>query len=242
MQRDMATFRLTEAAGTENRAAFEAWADATLQRATATAASDSPLVVDLSALVDLRASVDASPPEPATAPPSRELSEEERRRDWQRGVVSRAFGREWPTMSPMAEGTGSAPEPLGTIEDLRRVVQNATAAAAPRTPQATMDDLQREERRALEGSTAVPQPRTQRAALLDLTRETVTRTIERRTAVPEPLPQLLTVEGRTPVPERRSLVEVLRSHSNQTQNRHQIMEEEEKEEETTIRPRIFFER
>ncbi|KAJ7771502.1 hypothetical protein B0H16DRAFT_1513724 [Mycena metata] len=89
----------------DGRAAFEAWADATLQRATATAASDVPVVVDLSTLVDVRAptapptTAPAPPPTTvaSTAPPPRELSEEERRRDWQRGLVnaaSRTLGRD----------------------------------------------------------------------------------------------------------------------------------------------------
>ncbi|KAJ7184446.1 hypothetical protein C8R46DRAFT_1064093 [Mycena filopes] len=123
------------------RAAFEAWADATLERATATAtAADAPVVVDLSALVNLR-----GPTAPPTAAPAsattttvgagsaapRELSEEERRRDWQRGAGRSEREREsWPsfgyygprtiervTAQPALEGESAST----TLEDALRV-------------------------------------------------------------------------------------------------------------------------
>lgn len=97
-------------AGDDGRA-FEAWADATIQRATATASSDAPVMLDLSALMTASTL-------PAESP-ILELSEEERRRDWQRDVlatsrVSRTFGREWPPVT--------------------RTIIRTTAAAAPERP------------------------------------------------------------------------------------------------------------
>ncbi|KAF8191535.1 hypothetical protein K438DRAFT_1762716 [Mycena galopus ATCC 62051] len=104
---------------TGGRAAFDAWADATLQRAAATAQD----VVDLAPLMDLRRS--ASPPELAPPGPQREVSEEERRREWQRGVVTtagRSFGREWPTITRTIERTTAPPEPLSrrVLDELRQ--------------------------------------------------------------------------------------------------------------------------
>ncbi|KAJ6620371.1 hypothetical protein B0H10DRAFT_2188622 [Mycena sp. CBHHK59/15] len=61
--------------------AFEAWADATIQRATATAASPVP-----DGMVDLTALMRGGPVAP------RELSEEERRTDWDRGIVMQRAG------------------------------------------------------------------------------------------------------------------------------------------------------
>jgi hypothetical protein len=122
-ERRIEEVRLQESAGrtaADGRLAFEAWADATLQRATATAASDVP-VVDLSPLMDLRRS--ASPPEPAPASPAaREVSEEERRRDWQRGGgvfpgASRSY-REWPTITRTIERTTAPPEQV--LDDFGR--------------------------------------------------------------------------------------------------------------------------
>ncbi|KAJ7144930.1 hypothetical protein C8R43DRAFT_953718 [Mycena crocata] len=101
----------TRASDSADGREFEAWVDSTIQRATATAASDVPVVVDLSALMD-----SATPPEPATA--RRELSEEERRRDWQQqrnslSATSRSFGRDWPpAMSRTIERTTAIPESL----------------------------------------------------------------------------------------------------------------------------------
>ncbi|KAJ6606254.1 hypothetical protein DFH09DRAFT_1119676 [Mycena vulgaris] len=94
-------------AGDEGRS-FEAWADATIQRASATAASDGPVVLDLSALMDMR-SVAALPgvPEP-------EFSEEERRRDWQREIVAaaRASRRDLPPVTRTIERTTAVPDTL----------------------------------------------------------------------------------------------------------------------------------
>ncbi|KAJ6500676.1 hypothetical protein C8R45DRAFT_77057 [Mycena sanguinolenta] len=123
-----------------SRAAFDAWADATIQRATATAALD---VVDLSPL--LRRS--ASPPEYAPPVAPREVSEEERRRDWQRGVINtatRPFGRDWPTITRTIERTTAPAEPLSRraiLEELRqasRTIERTTAA--PEIPPRAVSD------------------------------------------------------------------------------------------------------
>ncbi|KAJ6497137.1 hypothetical protein C8R47DRAFT_1318095 [Mycena vitilis] len=138
-------------AGDDGHAAFEAWADATLQRATATAASDVPVVVDLSALMDLRASPTAETPEPAPTPAPaaqapRELSEEERRRDWQRGVMSaarRSLEQDWPTMGRRME----------SLEELRAMSRPVEGGAVP-PRRFTLDELRRG---TIERTTALPQ-------------------------------------------------------------------------------------
>ncbi|KAJ7684477.1 hypothetical protein DFH06DRAFT_1462802 [Mycena polygramma] len=142
---------LAQAAGDDGHAAFEAWADATLQRATATAASDVPVVVDLSALMDLRASPTAETPEPAAAPTPaaapRELSEEERRRDWQRGVMSaarRSLEQDWPTMGRRME----------SLEELRAMSRPAEGGAVP-PRRFTLDEFRLG---TIERTTALPQP------------------------------------------------------------------------------------
>ncbi|KAJ7118938.1 hypothetical protein C8R44DRAFT_982655 [Mycena epipterygia] len=126
---------------------FEAWADATMRRATATA--DAPVVLDLSALVEGRP---ATPPGftsgsgPGTSavsvvPPPRELSDDERRREWQqrewqRGVVSaasRSFGRDWPTVTRTVERTTAVPETIPVTD-----IAEATPMALTRP---TLEDV-----------------------------------------------------------------------------------------------------
>ncbi|KAJ7042107.1 hypothetical protein C8F04DRAFT_1078344 [Mycena alexandri] len=132
----------------DGRAAFEAWADATLQRATATAASDVPVVVDLSALADVRAPTAPPTPAPApaptptgtatasTAPPPRELSEEERRRDWQRGLVN-ATGRsldrdrDWPRTIERVTAIPAPPGAVGTLHEALRRHYSETGTVEP---------------------------------------------------------------------------------------------------------------
>ncbi|KAJ7491107.1 hypothetical protein FB451DRAFT_631441 [Mycena latifolia] len=98
----------------DSERAFEAWADATIQRATATASSDGPVVLDLSALMDMPMRAPTLPESPIV-PREPELSEEERRRDWQREVMasrrpSTSFGREWPPVTRTIERTTALPE------------------------------------------------------------------------------------------------------------------------------------
>ncbi|KAJ7253383.1 hypothetical protein B0H12DRAFT_1116949 [Mycena haematopus] len=174
--------RLQESAN--GRAAFDAWADATLQRATATAALD---VVDLSPL--LRRST--SPPEPESEPAAaapREVSEEERRREWQRTTASnRPFGRDWPTITRTIERTTAPPEPLSRrviLEELRQASRaiERTAAAAPEVPRrAPPDDVS-------EGSVAV--------ALEELRREILAARALERADRALPVPEV-------PIPPRR---------------------------------------
>ncbi|KAJ7778717.1 hypothetical protein DFH07DRAFT_795727 [Mycena maculata] len=105
----IAAMRMPELVEADDRRAFEAWADATIQRATATAAAVDVPVVDLSALV-----MGAEP----TVPP-RELSEDERRRDWQRSVVAtRSSGPSWPPVSRTIERTTAVPETWLTLEEV----------------------------------------------------------------------------------------------------------------------------
>ncbi|KAJ7700879.1 hypothetical protein B0H17DRAFT_1046909 [Mycena rosella] len=118
----VATVRTAATGGAaDDGRAFEAWADATIQRATATASSDGPVVLDLSALMDMR--VGASLPESPIVPRELELSEEERRQDWQREVVaatraSRSFGRDWPTVTRTIERTTAVPERPSSDEEV----------------------------------------------------------------------------------------------------------------------------
>ncbi|KAJ6546872.1 hypothetical protein B0H19DRAFT_1237602 [Mycena capillaripes] len=233
-----------QAAGDHGRAAFAAWADATLQRATATAASDVPVVVDLSSLMDFRAP--ASPPEPAAAPAARELSEEERRRDWQRGVfstASRTFGRDWPTMSQTVEGTtttvavpGPEPRTRGfTVDELQRDLMTRREVMAMRTAMALAE--------------GTSDPVARWGTVEEVRRDVMSQSMELPPSRGPTLEAIRRgpVERVTAMPERRSLEEVLnlRRHTTSTsENTETVQEtrEEDREREEPRRRRIFFER
>ncbi|KAJ7494448.1 hypothetical protein B0H11DRAFT_2004680 [Mycena galericulata] len=131
------------AAGADDGRAFEAWADATLQRATATAAAADvgDVVVDLSPLMPVRGGSLADFVNP------REFSEEERRRDWQLSVA-RTFGRDWPSMPRTIERTTAVPEPLPrhTLEEVLVMGRHASENRGA-------EDQEKEE------TTSTPRPR-----------------------------------------------------------------------------------
>ncbi|KAF7353759.1 hypothetical protein MVEN_01061300 [Mycena venus] len=231
------------------RAAFDAWADATLQRATATAASDVPVVVDLSALMDLRRS--ASPPDPATTTAPREVSEEERRRDWQRGVAGR-FGRDWPIVTRTIERTTAPPEPLSrriTLQELRQSVTTRTVERTTATPESlpqrrTLDEVlgrNNSESSTTTTTTAATEPLPGAVvALEELPREAaLAREIERGLATPETVSRRLTLqEALRRIPSETQRTTTVGAERQRIEN----AEEQDKEEEASARRRIFFER